>query len=124
MNGRPVGLPHNAEVHKVTAYWHPSLGLWSASPGEEYTFDVYGVYSRRSGEVVWQTDLIQLDEGELEWQDKRTSRSLVAAITWALKRFTLHKYPNRRGSPEELHPHEIIVRLPSVDVLSSDATDK
>jgi len=117
-------LPHNAIVHKVTAYWNPSLALWSATPGEPYTFDVFGAYARRSGDVVWQTDLIQLDEGELDWQDKKGARSLVSAIAWGLKWFTKHRYPNRRGSPEPVYDNEIVVRLPNLDVLSFDAKDR
>jgi len=117
-------LPHNAIVHKVTAYWHPSLSMWSAAPGEPYTFDVFGAYARRGKDIVWQTDLIQLAGGELDWQEKKTARSLVSAIAWGLKWFTKHQYRNRRGLPEPVYDTDVVVRLPTLDVLSFDVKDK
>jgi len=127
MTNRKAMLPHAAVVHKVKAYWHPSLRLWSATPGEEYTFEVFGAYGRSKGENAWVTDLIQRSGDELEWQDKKSARSLVGALAWALKWITPH-FAHRRGgfggyTEEHLSPEQIVIRNPGIDVISYDRED-
>jgi len=120
-----TNLPHSAIKHRITVQYHPQTNLWTPSQGLTLQVDVYGWYSRRNGEIGWQTDLVQPTDAEIEFSDvmtKSESKALIDALTYNLQWQTHHVRPqSKRGGTSdtgEVEPGHLLIRRILPDVIS------
>ena len=83
--------------------------------------DVYGFYSRRNGDIGWQTDLVQPAAPDVEFSDlmtKNESKTLIDALTYSLQWQVKHVRPQSRGGTGEVAQGDLFIRRITHDVIS------
>jgi len=121
-----IHLPHSAQFHRLTLQHHPESDLWTPSQGLPVEMDVYGWYSRRNGEMLWQTDLVQPAGLEVELSDSMTEkemRSLSAALVYNLQWQIQHeraksKWRGDKRESSEIKQGDLRIRRILPDVIS------
>ena len=116
-----INLPHSAESHRVTLQQHPESNLWTRSQGMTVEVDVYGFYSRRNGDIGWQTDLVQPAAPDVEFSDgmtKSESKTLIDALTYSLQWQVKHERSQSRGGTGEVAQGDLLIRRITQDIIS------
>ena len=83
--------------------------------------DVYGWYSRRNGEIGWQTDLVQPATSDVEFSDVMTKheiKTLIDALTYSLQWHVNHVRPQSRRGSGEVAQGELLIRRITQDIIS------
>ena len=124
--GKRVVLPHAAISHRITVQYHAGINLWTPSQGVPVDLDVYGWYSRRNGQIGWQTALVQPSESDVELSDSMTGKevkSLCDALTYNMQWKVEHVRPqSRKGYIEgsgEVRAGDLLIRRILPDVIST-----
>ena len=116
-----INLPHSAESHRLTLQHHPESNLWTPTQGLTVAVDVYGFYSRRSGDIGWQTDLVQPAAPDVEFSDvmtKSESKTLIDALTYSLQWQVKHVRSQSKRGAGEVAQGNLLIRRINQDVIS------
>lgn len=116
-----INLPHAAVCHTLTLQYHAESNLWTPSQGLSVEVDVYGWYSKRSGEIGWHTDLVQPAEQGLEFSEfmtKNANKTLIDAVIYNLQWQAQHVRPQSKPGTGEVPKGELFIRRITQDVIS------
>lgn len=119
-----INLPHAGLAHRVTLKHHPESKLWTPGDGVEVAVYVYGKYSRKTGQSIWTTDLVQpvkLDSPLTQDMKPIEMKSLADALAYNLQWQVSHGSFRSRGGFVDVNPATLTIRRIADDVISRGA---